>query len=597
MKKIKLLSISPYSGMNEILQELVNDMEDVYLECYVADLEDAINLVNHLHTEAFDAIISRGGTATLLKEHTQTLVIDSGISSLDVLCAIKLAKNFSDVFSIVGFENITRHAKLLVELMDHPIPVYTIENAEESESKLLELKNMGIYFIVCDTVTSNIANKLGLCSILITSGYESLQKALEQAIYSAKRYLIYKNDFLLMTMAFQNNPLKCLIFTEDGKLLHSSLKAGVNEQKITNYLQNNFAILNSYDNESMEKKINNIFFKLNIRHIFIQNSSYTIMYIDIISAPQKTKYIPGFNIMSKDEISEMDMSYYISSHSIGNTMELLTKYAKSNSAVAILGENGTGKDKAANYIYSNTKGNQKFYYIFDCNIISEKDWNFLIESENSPLADNGHTIYFKHITSLDKKRFYKLIHYITDTNLSKRNRLLFSLAVSTEQNAYEQIHKLQQATSCIILRFPTLRERKDDIPRLCSLYINRLNLSMGKQIMGCEPKALNALQSFSWYGNLDQLKRVIRELMILTTNSYISYEHTMFILRQETPIKRSTDIESLNQLDLNKPLEQINYDIINLILSQENGNHTNTAKRLGIARSTLWRILKSNNSI
>jgi transcriptional regulator with PAS, ATPase and Fis domain len=45
-------------------------------------------------------------------------------------------------------------------------------------------------------------------------------------------------------------------------------------------------------------------------------------------------------------------------------------------------------------------------------------------------------------------------------------------------------------------------------------------------------------------------------------------------------------------LDLNKPLDDINKDIINLVLSEEDFNQSKAAERLGISRSTLWRKIK-----
>ncbi|MCI8660239.1 MAG: sigma-54-dependent transcriptional regulator, partial [Lachnospiraceae bacterium] len=49
------------------------------------------------------------------------------------------------------------------------------------------------------------------------------------------------------------------------------------------------------------------------------------------------------------------------------------------------------------------------------------------------------------------------------------------------------------------------------------------------------------------------------------------------------------------QFKLEQPLSDINYDIIRQVLREENDNHSQTAKRLGISRSTLWRILKNHD--
>ena len=76
MQKIKILGISPYKGMDEILQELAGEQDNVDMDGYVADRECALELVDRLPTENYDVIISRGGTATLLKKHVDIPVID-----------------------------------------------------------------------------------------------------------------------------------------------------------------------------------------------------------------------------------------------------------------------------------------------------------------------------------------------------------------------------------------------------------------------------------------------------------------------------------------------------------------------------------------
>lgn len=86
---------------------------------------------------------------------------------------------------------------------------------------------------------------------------------------------------------------------------------------------------------------------------------------------------------------------------------------------------------------------------------------------------------------------------IKDTNLAQRNRLIFSFV--TGQNTRQSANYMMDLTKnlhCLTLRIPSLRERPDDIPYLCTLYINRLNASLGKQIVGFEPRAMKAMKTF-----------------------------------------------------------------------------------------------------
>lgn len=133
--------------------------------------------------------------------------------------------------------------------------------------------------------------------------------------------------------------------------------------------------------------------------------------------------------------------------------------------------------------------------------------------------------------------FHQLVVLIRDTGLAQRNRLIFSFVSGIDnQQSTAFMAKLTKTLRCLTLRIPSLRERTDDIPYLCTLYINRLNSSLGKQIISFDPKALKAMKTFLWESNLDQFQRVIHELMVITSDIYISYENTMLQLHKENAL-------------------------------------------------------------
>ena len=66
---------------------------------------------------------------------------------------------------------------------------------------------------------------------------------------------------------------------------------------------------------------------------------------------------------------------------------------------------------------------------------------------------------------------------------------------------------------------PPLRERVFEIPALCSLYLNEFNAESTHQVIGFVPEAMELLQSYPWPGNMDQLKRIIRQLTLTAERS------------------------------------------------------------------------------
>ena len=102
---------------------------------------------------------------------------------------------------------------------------------------------------------------------------------------------------------------------------------------------------------------------------------------------------------------------------------------------------------------------------------------------------------------------------------------------------------------------------------------------------------MELLQSFPWPHNLDQLQHVLNELVVITNTPYITYQSVKQILKQE---QTSCTFQQTSHFNFNQTLDNINYQIIVAVLKQENGNKEKTSKRLGISRSTLWRILKNH---
>ena len=106
--------------------------------------------------------------------------------------------------------------------------------------------------------------------------------------------------------------------------------------------------------------------------------------------------------------------------------------------------------------------------------------------------------------------------------------------------------------------------------------------------MGLQPEAIKALQEFNWQHNLDQFKRIMRQLVIITNGSYIKADTVNETLNAEI----SVTAEKPAALKLNGSLDEITRRIINIVLADEGMNQSQAAKRLGISRSTLWRKIQ-----
>ena len=178
----RILGIAPYDGMRTAMEQAAQAYPNVELEVYTGDLEEGQAIVQSMTPNSYDCIISRGGTATLIRQVTDLPVVDIHISVYDVLRTMKLAENYTSLYAIVGFPSITEPAHTLCSLLNFDLDILTVRSAEEVRHTLARLKQGGYRMVVCDMVTHTIAREMGFDAFLITSGIESLHSAIDQAV-------------------------------------------------------------------------------------------------------------------------------------------------------------------------------------------------------------------------------------------------------------------------------------------------------------------------------------------------------------------------------------------------------------------------------
>lgn len=103
---------------------------------------------------------------------------------------------------------------------------------------------------------------------------------------------------------------------------------------------------------------------------------------------------------------------------------------------------------------------------------------------------------------------------------------------------------------------------------------------------------IQLLQAFNWPHNYTQLQRVI-ETLATSSQQIITAENVRQVLRKEQygEVSASYTGGTFAPLDLNQTLDQINQEIAQRVLAETGGNQTAAAKRLGISRTTLRRLV------
>ena len=142
-------------------------------------------------------------------------------------------------------------------------------------------------------------------------------------------------------------------------------------------------------------------------------------------------------------------------------------------------------------------------------------------------------------------------------------------------------HRINEFT----VRIPDLKERKEDLLLFANNFLDQANAELQKDIIGFDNETIRLFQSYSWPGNLRQMKNVIKYATLLATGRYIT--------RHELP-EELTDAPAKDTRILLKD-EAHESELIKRALQESGNNKTRAAQLLGIDRKTLYNKLKLYN--
>lgn len=586
MKKVKILGIAPYEGIQNLMQQAAARRDDVELEVFIGDMEAGAAIVSRYTQTDPDVIISRGGTAELIRKTTTFPVVDIPLSVYDIFRSIKLAENYTSKYALVGFPAITRNAHFLCDMMQYSIDIYTIHNEREATDILEKLQREGCRMVLCDMITNSIAMRYGLTSILIASGIESVESAFDSAVQIGRSHDRLKSGLGFSRLILDNHPWPVVVFDENAKPVLLTRVSELSEPVIAALKANLPGVLEQGEKKIYHEYSGLLYVMQGCRKVF-EDKTYVIYYINHRKVPLAlTKN--GIRYINREEAFDIFYnSFYGITHSTTPQGMSIEQYAASSAPLVIIGEPGTGKESLARLIYARSRLQNRPMAIIDCARINEKGWTFLTSHNSSPLSDTNTTIYLQNISQLSDAQFEELLGIIVDLNLTQKNRILITFHYDADGNMPARCRRVLNRLTCLLLEIAPMRTHLSDMPNLVSLYIGNLNMKLAKEVVGIEPEGIRQMQSYTWPGNYDQLERIMNELVASADSPYIRASEVSRLLRRELPCAVSAP-----SLDLHRTLEEINLDILRQILAECGGNQSTAARKLGISRTTLWRMLQ-----
>ncbi len=259
--------------------------------------------------------------------------------------------------------------------------------------------------------------------------------------------------------------------------------------------------------------------------------------ITIKNATDKTKLVAQTKILKKKVYGGERMVG--ESAAIQHIRDMVAKVAPTPARVLITGGNGSGKELVARSLHELSDRAAQPYIEVNCAAIPSE----LIESElfghekgsftsaikqhkgKFEQADGG-TLFLDEIGDMSLAAQAKVLRVLQENKLSRVGsdadiKVDVRVVAATNKNLQEEIARgnfredLYHRLSVIVIKVPSLDERKEDIPLLVDYFLERICSETAMPRKNISPEAVKLLQERSWKGNIRELRNVVERLLIL----------------------------------------------------------------------------------
>lgn len=308
-----------------------------------------------------------------------------------------------------------------------------------------------------------------------------------------------------------------------------------------------------------------------------------------------------------------------SDHGIVGTSRPLLEFLKSLKSVAeseitllVLGETGTGKELAADYVHKHSFRKDSPLIKVNCGAIPES----LLEVElfgcvkgaytgadrsRPGMLEQAHggTLFLDEIGEIPTNMQIKLLRAIQEKEVTRLGAEKTSLAdFRLVAATHRDLDELKDSgliredfffrLSVVPLTMPSLRSRRVDIPLLLNHFVEIMSKQHRKTPIQFAPETIELLQSYNFPGNVRELENLVGRLQVMLPGELIMPRHLPENIREATNTNGHRMQCFRTELPLREAVKDFELQFIKQVLAEEGGSRTNTAKRLGVSRKTLW---------
>ena len=311
--------------------------------------------------------------------------------------------------------------------------------------------------------------------------------------------------------------------------------------------------------------------------------------------------------------------------------------APTNYTVIIHGESGSGKEAIAQEIHKRSKRKSKPFVAIDCGALSkELAGSELFGHEKGSFTGalnqkvgsfemaNGGTIFLDEIANLSYDIQISLLRVVQERKMRRVGGLKdidldVRIIIASNERLWDAVRRgkfredLYHRFNEFSIDVPPLRQRPDDVMLFANHFLHQTNEELGKHIRRFSTEVENIFRTYVWYGNLRELRNVIKRATLLTDGEEIeatslpfeiSHFNKLQFEKQPEPVYTSvasvpnsfTEVtenpRGLSETTLKGASIDAEYEMILKALKKVNFNKSKAAKLLNIDRKTLYNKMK-----
>ncbi len=295
-------------------------------------------------------------------------------------------------------------------------------------------------------------------------------------------------------------------------------------------------------------------------------------------------------------------------------MDMIQKAAPTDSTMMIYGETGTGKELVARTIHQCSQRKNGPFVAVHCAALTAS----ILESElfghekgaftgadqqrkgRFEAADGG-TVFLDEIGEISADVQVKLLRVLQEKQVQRvgGNQVVnvdVRVVTATNKNLSQMVkdgtfrEDLYYRLNVIPVTVPALRDRMQDVPVLADFFLQKFNKQLGKNL-SFSKSAMDHLCKYDWPGNVRELQNILERTVILSSGPEIEPEDLKLYVDEALGIEKVNVIAG-SAGSVRHEIQKKEVEKLTEALTQANGNLSEAARALGIARSTLFDRLK-----